>query len=253
LITETIFYGIDSYKTLVQQNQKNFNISRLFRGFIPVVGLGTLPQFAVFFGVYEPVKQNLEAVGSPHLSGATAASIAAVIAGVPSCLVGVPTDVVKKRMLQNNETLRHILADGPAALMRGWQVNLLKDLPFCAIKMGLFEGCKTLYVKAIRPSMATAQEGRKLIKHSEQVSAAESAAIGCASGALTAFVTCPLDVANTVVKSSLEGRSVADTVKFIVRERGVRGLFVGLAPRMLILGMGSTVFWYFYGVIKLAI
>jgi hypothetical protein len=62
-----------------------------------------------------------------------------------------------------------------------------------------------------------------------------------------------MDVVNTQLKANQlldeRGRAVGlvEAHRMVVRQQGVGGLFSGLLPRMAIIGMGSTVFWFWYG------
>jgi len=169
------------------------------------------------------------------------------------------------------------LHGGLGGLMTGWQANLLKDVPFAVIKLGLFEGCVALY-----EHFATARSGHGGGSKSKSVASSSSSqlfhhqhhqqtqaqcqarveagpgartACGVISGAATAVLTHPLDVINTRIKGGAAGyygrggglgvllRAASD----VVAREGPRALFLpGLAPRALYLGAGSGVFWGAY-------
>jgi hypothetical protein len=76
--------------------------------------------------------------------------------------------------------------------------------------------------------------------------------IGLTSGIATAIVTSPQDCVNTRIKSGeLESLSVTAAHFEIYRRDGVSALFRGLVPRCVILGLGSTIFWFGYAEVKL--
>eukprot|EP01049_Picozoa_sp_SAG25_P006981 SAG25_NODE_550_length_6992_cov_63.479182_2_plen_100_part_00 len=58
-------------------------------------------------------------------------------------IVSVPSDVLKKRVVLGLESsvgsaIRHIwAADGARGLFVGWRANVIKDVPFAAVKMSL--------------------------------------------------------------------------------------------------------------------
>lgn len=121
----------------------------------------------------------------------------------------------------------------------------MKDVPFAAVKMGLYEAITRLYV-------SISEERGFREKLSFPLSPSETSGIGFVSGALTGVLTCPLDCINTQLKSGHSPtKSVTGTAASMLRsEAGLASFFRGVVPRTAILGFGSTVFWYFYAVIQ---
>jgi Mitochondrial carrier protein len=87
--------------------------------------------------------------------------------------------------------------------------------------------------------------------------------VGFGSGCATSVLTMPLDTVNTRIKSGeMQGMRLADAlvshnylsipVRFsqlllqvmIARRDGTLALFRGLVPRTILVGFGSTFFWY---------
>lgn len=71
---------------------------------------------------------------------------------------------------------------------------------------------------------------------------------------MAAVCTNPLDVINTRIKAgSLAGDSASmlQVGRSVAAQEGARALFAGLAPRVLIMGGGSTIFWTVHGSTKL--
>ena len=291
VLTEVIFYGLDSYKVFSQAGGE-VKMSRLFRGALPIALLGSGPSFGVFFLCYNPLRNFMSAKLGPG-SGQESASVlfASVVSCVPSSIVAVPADVVKKRMLLGTPSgssghftssvsvsVRSVVLDivrngGIHSLFLGWQANLLKDIPFCGIKMSLYEGFARMYLryKHTHSSMNSINIKTNMITegipnntnnpnnpnslHSEDIatsklsgdhlSRVESAGIGLMSGLATAILTCPIDCVNTRIKSGeLAEFSIVGAHMEIIRRDGTKALFRGLVPRSLILGLGSTLFWY---------
>jgi len=79
----------------------------------------------------------------------------------------------------------------------------------------------------------------------------EASGAGLASGVVTAVLTCPLDVINTRIKAGdLATTSMMEAGRQVVQRDGTRALFVGLGPRMFIIGFGSSLFWSVYANVK---
>mmetsp|Transcript_22099 Transcript_22099/g.32199 ORF Transcript_22099/g.32199 Transcript_22099/m.32199 type:complete len:271 (+) Transcript_22099:135-947(+) len=231
--TELIFYSIDSMKVQSQAGSK-LDFKRLFRGAVPISFLGSFPSMFVFFGVFSPCKELFSSNGYSS-GGVLAASFAAA---VPSSIIGIPSDVLKKRVVLGLEpTVRQactaaIQERGISGLMLGWQTSLIKDVPFAALKLSLYEGMANMYLRHYK-------------KH--QLQPHEAAGVGFVSGTITAIMTCPTDCVNTRIKSGeLASNSVIGAHFEIARRDGVKALFRGLVPRMAVLSLGSTVFWFWY-------
>jgi hypothetical protein len=93
--------------------------------------------------------------------------------------------------------------------------------------------------------------GNQKIKQSRAVGGdlqqIERAAVGFCSGAITAVLTNPLDVVNTRIKGgSISGSEVGILKggRLVLRSEGPAALFAGLAPRVFIIGLGSSMFFF---------
>ena len=238
--SEGLMYGLDSYKTQIQQGQR-IQLSRLFRGMLPVLCIGAGPSFGSFFLTYAPVKHACEQSGSSVL----AVTVASLVCAVPSTFVIVPSDVIKKRLVLGIDTsvgaavTRIWQESGFAGFFVGWRANLAMNMPFAVVKMGFYETCVAIY---------------KTAAQKEQLSALESAGAGLVSGAATGLVTTPLDVVNTQLKSgTLKSTGLVAAHFELARTQGIRALFQGAAPRVLLLGLGSSIFWAAYNRVAAAL
>ena len=232
ITTDVIFYGVDSYKVM-KQNGGVVKLNRAFRGVLPVATTGSGPTFGVFFAVYNPLKIYFTNIfnGFDESFGVLMASC---VAGSASSIVGVPSDVIKKRLVLSSgrevsfgAVGRDILRkEGFKGFFVGWKANFVKDVPFAGLKLSFYEAIsRLLYDKKTLDSL-------------------ESGIVGFASGVMTAVVTCPLDVVNTRIKSGeLQGYGVFAAHQQVVVRSGFLSLYMGLLPRRFILGFGSTIFW----------
>lgn len=262
ICTEAIFYGLDSYK-VIKQTGGTLTLSRMFRGTVPIAVLGGGPAFGSFFLIYSISKDSLTSILGQGNDGLVVLG-ASLFAGIPSSICSVPADNVKKQMLLGEKyakqhahdpssahlpratvssTIGNIIRSGGfRKLFRGWKVNILRDVPFAAIKMSLYEGFARVYIHL------KGGKGDIKIDHSGSagdLSKYEAAGIGLLSGVTTAVITNPIDVVNTRTKSGeLANLSVLKAHLSIIQKDGVTALFRGLAPRSAIIGLGATVFWY---------
>ena len=200
--------------------------------------LGIAPSLGLFFAIYTPLKNQLQ-----NLSG-LGVVLASVCAAVPASAARIPADVVQKRVVLGQpgchssfSTVASILKQrfatsfaairsfitfflysGPRGFFIGWRANLMSDVPFAAVKMFLFEGMAWAYTQVTFKATYKAEAGAGA---SQLLSPLEVAAVGMASGATTAFLTCPIDVINTHLKAGLvQERSILETGMAIMRGHG---------------------------------
>jgi solute carrier family 25 (mitochondrial S-adenosylmethionine transporter), member 26 len=234
-LMEVIFYSVDSFK-IQQQSGEKLSMHRLYRGALPIAFCGSFPSLAVFFACFTPLKEYANK-DQEEFNGAGVFA-ASLIAAVPSSLVAIPSDVLKKRLvlgIDSNISLafRNVVKNGGMrGLFLGWQTNLVKDIPFAGLKISLYENIKSQYL---------------VYADKEDATPLESACVGLTAGTITSVLTCPIDCVNTRIKSGeLAEFSVIGAHKEIIQRNGFKALFRGLLPRTFILSLGSSVFWFWY-------
>ena len=165
---------------------------------------------------------------------------AASIGEVAACAVRVPTEVVKQRAQASQykssmAALRAILglhseigASGVfRELYRGWNVTVLREIPFTVIQFPLWESMK---------------EWRRRTEGRDTISAFESAVFGSTAGAVAAGVTTPLDVLKTRIMLSTKKQKSMAMLAQILRDSGPRAFFAGVGPRVLWISAGGAIF-----------
>jgi solute carrier family 25 S-adenosylmethionine transporter 26 len=239
--TDAAFYSIDGYKAQLQSGL-GVDYRRMSRGLVSLSLVGNAPSLAFFFASYSALKQS--AVGD-SAAGVLAASL---VCAVPASLISVPGDTLKKRVVLGvdrspSAALRAVMKSSSAAdggtgvrgLFVGWQANMAKDVPFAAMKMTLYEGLLRL--------AAYMAPGNRSVDDLREV---ERAGVGFCSGAVTAVLTNPLDVVNTRMKVGMipASQGIVAGANAVFRAEGPAALFAGLAPRVLIIGFGSSLFFF---------
>jgi hypothetical protein len=199
--------------------------------------MGSVPVFMSFFALYAPMKALLRKRDAEALL-----PLASGLCAIPSTIVGVPADVLKKRLvlgIDPNVTtaIKNVIAhDGVyRGLFAGWHVNLIKDIPFAGIKIGFYEFFVKWYQKYVEK-----------VPETQKISAIGASVCGVASGVSCAVLTCPLDVVNTRIKAdstSSHSTSIRTVTMEILQKDGVRALFRGVVMRSVVLGFGSSIFW----------
>lgn len=243
---EAALYPIDTIKTRLQAMRSGGGFSALLKSgggrglYAGIWGnlAGVAPASAIFMAVYEPVKQAVIA-SVPSDKSFLGPLTAGVAAGLVSSIVRVPTEVVKTRM-QTGEfkhaaiALRTIIArEGARGIFAGYGSFLLRDLPFDAIEFVAYEQLKKTYKNLI-------------LKDSRELTSAEYSVFGAGAGAVTGFVTTPLDVLKTrLMIQGTQGqyKNVFDCAAKIVTQEGAGALLKGWQPRVIWIGVGGSVFF----------
>lgn len=197
---------------------------------------------AAFFITYETVKTKLHGYKSMGPNGkahVVSHMIAASLGEIASCIVRVPYEVVKMRsqtaetkVITNSAIMRDIISrEGLTGLYRGFSSTVFRDLPFSALQYPIWERLKARHYR----------------RYNRQATASESAYYGSIAGGIAAFITTPLDVAKTRImlaerSDALASGRVMPAIRAIRAEKGIRGLFAGVVPRVIWISVGAAIF-----------
>lgn len=198
----------------------------LYRG-IGVALVGSAPCSALFFSTFEAVQVPLSSVmaSSPNCvaSQVSTNAVAAIIGELTASFVRVPTEMFKQR-LQTHTTHAH------GNILACWKATLLRDLPFSTIQYPLYNVVK------------------KWFGHTTErpLDPWKAALCGSATSAIAAALTTPFDLAQTRLmlgqSSCSNPRSVTGMLYRIHQNEGVTGLFAGIIPRTIWMGIGGLIF-----------
>ncbi|XP_053407738.1 S-adenosylmethionine mitochondrial carrier protein-like [Mercenaria mercenaria] len=241
---DVALFPLDTVKTRLQSAQ-GFWKAGGFHGIYSGLGsaaLGSAPTAALFFLTYESVKHfaGSETHWSPvvHMCAASSGEVGA-------CLIRVPVEVVKQRAQANRymsslQVLKNtVAAEGFSGLYRGYISTVIREIPFSFIQFPVWE-----YLKK------TWSEYQK-----SEVEPWQSSVCGAIAGCTAAGITTPLDVAKTRImlaeKDSLLSRgSIRYALTVVHKEKGVRGFFSGILPRMMWISIGGAIFLGVYDKVK---
>jgi solute carrier family 25 (mitochondrial S-adenosylmethionine transporter), member 26 len=138
----------------------------------------------------------------PETSNAITHMMAASCGELASCIIRVPTEVVKQRaqaMAEHSSlsAFKEILAARRESvfrgLYRGFGITVMREIPFTMIQFPLYEAMKRWQAKRVGKPKANA---------------IEAAVCGCISGGLAAGFTTPLDVLKTRIMLSKDVNEV---------------------------------------------
>ena len=193
----------------------------LYRGF-PVALVGTVPGVTLYFTSFNLIKGYIDkrVPSYPNVSNFAAGFLAEVV----SCVIWVPTDVVKERAQASQSTInmwKVLSSDGWKGLYRGYGATLASFGPFSAFYFMFAEQLKDHYSKTfMRPTL----------------SFYELMPLCAIAGGAAAFCSAPMDLVK--VRMQVERRSASTYQGFIPsltkiwRTEGLRGLFRGGGSRV---------------------
>jgi len=238
-------FPLDTIKTRLQSKQGFWaagGFKRIYAGLGPAA-VGSAPNAAAFFVTYDGVKTF--AVTKLGFQDGSKVHMAAASCGeITACLVRVPVEIIKQRRQAGGagapssiDILRTtVKTEGIAGLYRGYLTTVAREIPFSLIQFPLWE--------ILKKQVAT-------FRGTESAQAWESSLCGGVSGGFAAAVTTPLDVAKTRIMLAQAGTAEAKmsfigAMREVSQERGVKGLFAGVAPRVTWITIGGMVFFGVY-------
>ncbi|KAI8433135.1 hypothetical protein MSG28_013982 [Choristoneura fumiferana] len=244
-------YPLDTLKTRLQSAQgfhKAGGFKGVYKGLTPVA-IASMPSAALFFVSYETLKALMEPLVPPAFVPA-AHSGAAAVAEIITCLIRVPTEIMKQRKQTyigvDKRSSFSILykaykSEGiRRGVFRGYLSTVARDLPRSLIDMPIWEWLK--------------EQVRR--RNNGKVTSFQSACCGAAAGVVAGTLTTPFDVAKTRIMLAKSAHSTAHSLRIqtvlrmIYREAGLRGLFAGCTPRASAFMMSYFFFFGAYDEIK---
>lgn len=188
-----------------------------------------IPQTAMYFTAYDQLSAFLKRkyanysytnMWVPLFAGGIARTFAATLIS-PLEMIRTKMQSTRLSYLEVGSAVKHLVkTEGTLSLWKGLVPTLLRDVPFSSIYWLNYETCK-LYFKQPQPSLSI------------------SFLSGAISGSIAAVITLPFDVVKTHRQIELGdsttksmSRNTLGIMKHIHREQGLKGLFVGIVPRL---------------------
>ncbi|XP_078803457.1 mitochondrial S-adenosylmethionine carrier protein isoform X4 [Oryzias latipes] len=237
MCVDLTLFPLDTIKTRLQ-SQQGFHKAGGFRGIyagVPSAAVGSFPNAAAFFVTYECAKSLLGAGGAPAAPQAAPVThmLAASLGEVVACLIRVPAEVVKQRTQASpsSSTYSTLLAtlreEGVRGLYRGYGSTVLREVEATLVRRVMTLLSLTFIPDSFLPGAVST--------------------LGIFKGAVSAFVTTPLDVAKTRIMLAKAGSTTASSSIPLVlydvwRSRGLPGLFAGCTPRVALISVGGFIF-----------
>lgn len=273
-LSRGLTFPFDTMKTLIQadSSKKGGDITEkpnvdYYRGVVPTV-TAAIPANALFFLVFNTLETIELTFTSCYNNGFQdeerfiARLLISTLATLPQNLIKIPSELIKQRaQTQPGLSYQELFSqaydrDGVSGFYRGWEAQLLREIPYNAVQMTTFAYLRDLFSHSF---MTNSLENIGIKYDGAFMSAFE----GLLAASLAAVVTQPADVMKTkmmtegVARSSasngLEASSIAETrgkttflgaAKKIYSEEGLRGFFQGLKPRLYIVGFGGMIYFW---------
>lgn len=211
-----------------------------WRGLAPTLVMA-IPGSSMYFIMYNRLREAGNA-RLPEQHGWISAPGSAFIARTATATAVAPLEMIRTNLMAADPNAsvggwrqavqRTYQNRGARGFFAGLTATIARDSPYSAIYWGTFE---TLRLNWIMREVSTPK--------SEFQTTAETAVAGVISGMTSACFTTPFDTIKTVLQADPTKCSACETLvhqrgfvpvaRCLVEQRGVRGLFAGLVPRML--------------------
>ncbi|CAG2174228.1 unnamed protein product [Oppiella nova] len=230
---------------LVTQVLRDEQLLGLWKGTVPSL-LRCVPGVGLYYCSLDYLKTQFctTASGETTQPSAVQALCFGVVARSFSGSVLIPVTVIKTRYESGvfaygslSQALRHTyMSEGPRGLARGLVPTLMRDAPFSGLYFMFYSQLKQLVLTSSSTS-----------PNNTSISPILTFTIGLNAGLMASIVTHPMDVVKTRMQLyPKEFSSLISTLALIMKEKGVKGYFCGLLPRMLRRTLVASMSWTVY-------
>lgn len=260
-------HPVDTVKTVIQSchtEQKSIvyigrsivserGLTGLYRGIASNIA-SSAPISAVYAFTYESVKGAL----LPHLPKefhSLAHCTAGGCASVATSFIFTPSERIKQQMQVGsryhncwNALVGIIKNGGLHSLYAGWGAVLCRNVPHSIVKFYTYESLKQMMLPSLKPGA--------------QPNTIETLICGGVAGSTAALFTTPFDVVKTRLQTQIPGStsqysSVYHALQEIGKREGLKGLYRGLIPRLVMYMSQGALFFasyeFFKGVFSLEV
>ncbi|GER33074.1 mitochondrial substrate carrier family protein [Striga asiatica] len=249
-------HPMDTIKTVVQScraDPKNLHdigrsivaergITGLYRGISSNI-LTSAPISAVYTFTYESVKKSLLPL-VPKEYQSLAHCMAGGCASIATSFIFTPSERIKQQMqigshYRNcwNAFIQVVQRGGVLSLYNGWGAVLCRNVPHSVIKFYTYESLKQVVLPGT--------------KSNAQANVSTTLVCGGLAGSMASLFTTPFDVVKTRLQTQIPGSvtpygGVFNTLTKIGKQEGVKGLYRGLTPRLVMYMIQGALFFASY-------
>ncbi|XP_073133974.1 uncharacterized protein [Henckelia pumila] len=257
IVVSLCLHPMDTIKTVVQScrdDQKPLHyigrsiisergVTGLYRGISSNI-ISSAPISAVYTFTYESVKKNLLPI-LPKEYHSLAHCLAGGCASIATSFIFTPSERVKQQMQVGshyrnswNALIEVVQKGGLPSLYTGWGAVICRNVPHSAIKFYAYESLKENLLPSVHPN---AQANNTLT----------TLACGGLAGSIASLFTTPFDVVKTRLQTQIPGSSaryngVVNALMDIGKDEGLKGLYRGLTPRLVMYMIQGALFFASY-------
>ncbi|KAK4435348.1 Mitoferrin [Sesamum alatum] len=214
----------------------------LYRGISSNI-LSSAPISAVYTFTYESVKKSLIPL-LPRDHHSLAHCTAGGCASIATSFIFTPSERIKQQMQVGshyrncwNALIQVVQKGGFPSLYAGWGAVLCRNVPHSVIKFYTYESLKPI----MSPS----------IQSNAQTTTLVTLVCGGLAGSMASLFTTPFDVVKTRLQTQIPGSTtkyngVFYTLKEIGKHEGLKGLYRGLTPRLVMYMVQGALFFASY-------
>jgi solute carrier family 25 S-adenosylmethionine transporter 26 len=264
LVSDSAMHPIDCIKTL-QQSDDGFGLSMMgaaqmiytqlggwegfYRGFLSYAACDAVGG-AIKFGTYEVLKRQVQQRVSSEQMLSAALFACAAMSFVSSSIISVPGELLKQQLQVGHyggfvEAASTIWeTHGLAGFYQGYDSVFLRDVPYTAMELGLYDLFKKQYMSQV-PRQEGSSSDFSLGTHEQVVLAG-------LTGGVAGFLTTPLDTIKTklMVDVHFEGSSFMTALMATLHDHGWESLFCGGDARVAWLVPLTAIYLPTYDLVK---
>jgi len=235
----TLLYPLDTIKTRTQNSYHQSYKLPLYYGYNVAIST-QIPYGMIVFGMYENIKEVLFKY-HPEMNKSNVYISSALLSDFMGSAFLSPCEIIKQNMQigkYNSVYMaykRIMYLDGFKGFYKGYTGLLMRDLPFRAIQLPLYEFLKEKYTHHSDSSLS----------NSLKISF-----VGAIAGMTAASITNPIDVIKTRLMCSNFNLNVKEVINHISSVEGMGGFLYGITYRTVYLGLSSSLFFLIYEGVK---
>jgi solute carrier family 25 S-adenosylmethionine transporter 26 len=265
-VSDISMHPLDCIKTL-QQSEEGTGLTMITAAQVIYTQLGGLAGFtkgfltwgvcdglggALKFSTYEGLKRQVQnIINDDHnyvaSDGTSSMSVAlfalAALSFLASSIITVPGELLKQHLQMGHydgcfDAVWDIVqTKGFAGLYTGYDGVLLRDVPYTAMELGLYDLFKTIYMsnqQKIHGMPTDYENTNDHPAHINSLQAPEQILLAGLTGGIAGLVTTPFDTIKTKMMVDMDylGHSFWDCALLTIQEHGPGGLFCGALARV---------------------
>lgn len=241
-VAQAVLYPIDALRTLAQTRDgrtlADVGVSALGRGCV-TTSCFALFQGAIQFGIFGAVQEQVPQVGPV---------VASALGAAGSCLVSVPQEVIKQRLVTGvytsfrQATSSIYRTEGIRGFYSAWRPTVTRNVPFVITTFTTMDFLKArILARREINTNSKSNSSKSAAATKEELTTLENFLIGIGSALVGGIITQPVDVVKTrmmtqAASTAVPYTSALDCLATVVRQEGIKTLYSGFGQRAIYMG-----------------